>query len=67
MFLRCFEWAFGWNKVKYAKNNYQTCFFHCVNTCQGTLEIIEELPWHPANVIQGTKHSTPLLVIMSEF
>ena len=66
MFPRCFEWAFGWNKVKHAKNNYQTCFFHCVNTCQGTQEMFERLPPYPAKSYSGDKNSTSLLVITSE-
>ena len=33
IFWQCFQCKFGWNKVKYARINNQTCLFHYINTC----------------------------------
>ena len=39
-FERCFQWAFGWNPVNYARI---TCLFHCINTCRVPREMLEHL------------------------
>ena len=58
-FKRCFQWAFGWNQIKYARITItHVCFisltlagsfWRCLNTWPNGL-VFKQLPWDPANV-----------------
>ena len=60
MFKQCFQWAFAWNRVKYARKLFTHVFFialtlaeslgRCLNTLPNGL-MFKQLHWDLANAI----------------